>query len=217
MPVSSRMSESGAVLAAVKGKSLRDGLRPPLDRRSAQRPSKIRSGRGDVAGPIEQGDAAHNTLDSNRPIQVHRRIADVAERGSGRYLCGGERAFPGDHQQRRMTTICLCTGRRSGGRNDGNDGISQAVACFPQVRPPPQCATACQHLVDGADAPASVVASADARLVEMLGDRLDAHEGGGKVLGFLALAHAQNCTNHRHANTSALFRFSMLALRKPSK
>ena len=48
-----------------------------LDRRSAQRPSKIRSGRGDVAGPIEQGDAAHNTLDSNRPIQVPGREADA--------------------------------------------------------------------------------------------------------------------------------------------
>jgi hypothetical protein len=45
-----------------------------LDSRSAQRPGKIRSGRGDVAGPIEQGDAAHNTLDRNRPIQVQGSI-----------------------------------------------------------------------------------------------------------------------------------------------
>ena len=68
-----------------------------LDSRSAQRPGKIKSGRGDVAGPIEQGDAAHNTLDRNRPIQVQgrtppdrsasrtrrmRQIADVTTTGS---------------------------------------------------------------------------------------------------------------------------------------
>jgi hypothetical protein len=51
-----------------------------LDRRSAQRPNKIRSGRGDVAGPIEQGDAAHNTLDTNRPIQVQGSIAGLQRR-----------------------------------------------------------------------------------------------------------------------------------------
>ena len=47
-----------------------------LDRRSAQRPRKIRSGRGDVA-PVEQGDAPHNTLDSIRPIQVLTSNRDV--------------------------------------------------------------------------------------------------------------------------------------------
>jgi hypothetical protein len=47
---SPRSSEPDAVLTTVKGKSLRDGLRPPLTvaPRSALR--KIRSGRGDVAG-----------------------------------------------------------------------------------------------------------------------------------------------------------------------
>ena len=49
-----------------------------LDSHSAQRPSKIRSGRGDVAGPIEQGDA-HNTLDRNRPIQVPGSIPALVE------------------------------------------------------------------------------------------------------------------------------------------
>ena len=53
-----------------------------LDRRSAQRPNKIRSGRGDVAGPIEQGDAAHNTTDRNRPIQVQGRRAVVRRRAA---------------------------------------------------------------------------------------------------------------------------------------
>jgi hypothetical protein len=54
-----------------------------LDCRSAQRPSKIRSGRGDVAGPIEQGDAPHKTLDRNRPIQVHGRKAARQEQPCG--------------------------------------------------------------------------------------------------------------------------------------
>ncbi len=48
-----------------------------LDSHSAQRPSKIRSGRGDVAGPIEQGDAPHKTLDRNRPIHVLGRGAHL--------------------------------------------------------------------------------------------------------------------------------------------
>jgi hypothetical protein len=47
---SSRLSKSGAVLATVKGKSLRDGLRPPLTAAARSRRTKIRSGRRDVAG-----------------------------------------------------------------------------------------------------------------------------------------------------------------------
>jgi hypothetical protein len=65
-------------------------------RRSALRPSKIRWGRGDVAGPIEQEDAAHNTIDSNRPIQVHERIVTVGRGGNVRdsgYTRAGRKAW----------------------------------------------------------------------------------------------------------------------------
>jgi hypothetical protein len=44
-----RSRKSAAVLAAVKGKSLRDGLRPPLTAAARSSLAKIRSGRGDVA------------------------------------------------------------------------------------------------------------------------------------------------------------------------
>jgi hypothetical protein len=44
-----RSRKSAAVLAAVKGKSLRDGLRPPLTAAARSSLAKNRSGRGDVA------------------------------------------------------------------------------------------------------------------------------------------------------------------------
>jgi hypothetical protein len=44
-----RSRKSAAVLAAVKGKSLRDGLRPPLTAAPCSSLAKNRSGRGDVA------------------------------------------------------------------------------------------------------------------------------------------------------------------------
>jgi hypothetical protein len=70
------MSESGAVLAAVKGKSLRDGLRLPLT--AAPRSAPTKSGRDEeMSQAIKQGDAAHNTLHSNRPIQVPARLSDA--------------------------------------------------------------------------------------------------------------------------------------------
>src|SRR5262249_3789820 len=57
-------------LATIKGKSFRDGLRPPLTAAARQRPRKIRSGRGDGRRQIEQGDGIDSSLDTNRPIQV---------------------------------------------------------------------------------------------------------------------------------------------------
>src|SRR5215475_6183324 len=44
-----RSRKSAAVLAAVKGKTLRDGLRPPLTAAPRSSLAKTRSGRGDVA------------------------------------------------------------------------------------------------------------------------------------------------------------------------
>jgi hypothetical protein len=65
-----RSRKSAAVLAAVKGKSLRDGLRPPLT--AAARSSLAKTGRDEEMSqpgrtrrwPIT------NSLDTNRPIQV---------------------------------------------------------------------------------------------------------------------------------------------------
>jgi hypothetical protein len=47
---SPRLSQLGAVLTAVKGKSLRDGLRPPLTAAPRRALTEIGSGRGDAAG-----------------------------------------------------------------------------------------------------------------------------------------------------------------------
>ena len=58
------------MLAPVKGKSLRDGLRPPLTATARSVHSKIRSGRGDVASQSNKEMACHGSLDINRPIQV---------------------------------------------------------------------------------------------------------------------------------------------------
>src|SRR5262245_38771927 len=66
-------NKSAAVLATIKGKSFRDGLRPPLTAAARQRPRKIRSGRGDGRRQIEQGDGIDSSLDTNRPIQVPDR------------------------------------------------------------------------------------------------------------------------------------------------
>ena len=82
--MSPRPSKSGAVLAAVKGKSLRDGLRPPLTAAPRSAFAKIRSGRGDVAGQSNKEMPGNNSLDTNRPIQVQRRIARLQRVASGR-------------------------------------------------------------------------------------------------------------------------------------
>ena len=73
-----RLSKSVAVLATVKGKSLRDGLRPPLTATARSVRRKIRSGRGDVAGRSNKEMTSHDGLDTNRPIQVLWRNLSVA-------------------------------------------------------------------------------------------------------------------------------------------
>ena len=73
-----RSRKSAAVLAAVKGKSLRDGLRPPLT--AAARSSLAKTGRDEEMSqpgrtrrwPIT------NSLDTNRPIQVPWPKAEIA-------------------------------------------------------------------------------------------------------------------------------------------
>ena len=55
-----------------------------LDGHCAQRPQKIRSGRGDVAGRSNKEMLGHDGLDTNRLIQVLGRIARLAEVASGR-------------------------------------------------------------------------------------------------------------------------------------
>src|SRR5262245_63640514 len=70
-------NKSAAVLATIKGKSFRDGLRPPLTAAARQRPRKIRSGRGDGRRQIEQGDGIDSSLDTNRPIQVTDRATEA--------------------------------------------------------------------------------------------------------------------------------------------
>src|SRR4029077_18041294 len=72
-----RSRKSAAVLAAVKGKSLRDGLRPPLTAAARSSLAKNRSGRGDVAAGRTRRWPITKNLDTNRPIQVRWHKADV--------------------------------------------------------------------------------------------------------------------------------------------
>jgi len=65
-----RLRKLDAVLATVKGKSLRDGLRPPLTATARSVFRKIRSGQGDVAGQSNKEMNLYDSLDTNRPIQV---------------------------------------------------------------------------------------------------------------------------------------------------
>ena len=58
------------MLAPVKGKSLRDGLRPPLTATARSVRRKIRSGRGDVARQSNKEMPIYDSLDTNRLIQV---------------------------------------------------------------------------------------------------------------------------------------------------
>ena len=75
--MSSRVSESGAVLAAVKGKSLRDGLRPPLT--AAPRSAPTKSGR----------DEEMSQARSNKEMQLTTLLTGIAPYKS----MGGERAY----------------------------------------------------------------------------------------------------------------------------
>ena len=78
--MSSRLSKFGVVLAAVKGKSLRDGLRPPL---TAAPPSALeKSGRDEEMSPQSNKEMPLTTpLTAFRPIQVPLRAAAVRDAG----------------------------------------------------------------------------------------------------------------------------------------
>ncbi|MGA9268061.1 MAG: hypothetical protein WBV79_16660, partial [Rhodomicrobium sp.] len=65
------------MLAPVKGKSLRDGLWPPLTVTARSVRRKIRSGRGDVASQSNKEMTGHDSLDINRPIQVQGRTPSL--------------------------------------------------------------------------------------------------------------------------------------------
>ena len=75
-----RVRKLDAVLAPVKGKSLRDGLRPPLTATARSIRRKIRSGRGDVARQSNKEMPIYDSLDTNRLIQVPGRMFAVPER-----------------------------------------------------------------------------------------------------------------------------------------
>src|SRR5262245_14223365 len=69
-----RPTEPAAVLVTVKGKSLRDGLRPPLTVTARGGQSNPRSGRGDGPNRVEQGDESIEDLDLTAiaPYKVSR-------------------------------------------------------------------------------------------------------------------------------------------------
>ena len=67
------------MLAPIKGKSPRDGLRPPLTVTARSVRRKIRLGRGDAARQSNKEMTDHDGLDTNRPIQVLGRILAVLD------------------------------------------------------------------------------------------------------------------------------------------
>jgi hypothetical protein len=67
------------VLTPIKGKSLRDGLRPPLTVTGRSVRRKIRLGRGDTARQSNKEMTGHDGLDTNRPIQVLGSISPVRQ------------------------------------------------------------------------------------------------------------------------------------------
>jgi hypothetical protein len=71
------------MLAPVKGKSLCDGLWPPLTVTARSVRREIRSGRGDVASQSNKEMACHGSLDINRPIQAGLNEAAVGMRRYG--------------------------------------------------------------------------------------------------------------------------------------
>ncbi len=72
------------MLAPVKGKSLRDGLRPSLTVTARSIRRKIRSGRGDVVRQSNKEMTGHDDLDTNRPIQVQGSNSSVRQAIGGR-------------------------------------------------------------------------------------------------------------------------------------
>jgi hypothetical protein len=122
-----RSRKSAAVLAAVKGKSLRDGLRPPLT--AAARSSLAKTGRDEEMSqpgrtrrwPIT------NSLDTNRPIQVLWPQTAVEgcllfrrSRGMSRHLANGPRPPP-------LTRFGLGYSRTSAHNSDMYHSISPSL------------------------------------------------------------------------------------------
>src|SRR5215472_15275368 len=69
-------SKSAAVLATVKGKSLRDGLRPPLTAAARSGQRKLGWDEEMVAVRSNKEMVKNSSLDTNRPIQVTDRAGD---------------------------------------------------------------------------------------------------------------------------------------------
>jgi hypothetical protein len=90
---SARSRKSAAVLAAVNGKSLRDGLQPPLTAAARSGPAKNRSGRGDVAARPNKEMAHNESLDTNCPIQVLWPDADQPDEQLRGPVCEAERTY----------------------------------------------------------------------------------------------------------------------------
>lgn len=115
--MSSRMSESGAVLAAVKGKSLRDGLRPPLT--AAPRSAPAKSGRDEEMSQARSNKemqlttpltaiAPYKSIDVKRPLQIATWTSQLVK-GFGRRPAARRRSGPGQasetlHHRRPLVT-----------------------------------------------------------------------------------------------------------------
>src|SRR5262249_35527331 len=75
-----QFNKSAAVLATVKGKSLRDGLRPPLTAAARSGQRKLGWDEEMVAVRSNKEMVKNSSLDTNRPIQVTFGDEDVAVR-----------------------------------------------------------------------------------------------------------------------------------------
>src|SRR5262249_3091930 len=71
-----QFNKSAAVLATVKGKSLRDGLRPPLTAAARSGQRKLGWDEEMVAVRSNKEMVKNSSLDTNRPIQVQRDVME---------------------------------------------------------------------------------------------------------------------------------------------
>src|SRR6516162_7453622 len=72
-----QFNKSAAVLATVKGKSLRDGLRPPLTAAARSGQRKLGWDEEMVAVRSNKEMVKNSSLDTNRPIQVTDRAVEA--------------------------------------------------------------------------------------------------------------------------------------------
>ena len=72
-----QFNKSAAVLATVKGKSLRDGLRPPLTAAARSGQRKLGWDEEMVAVRSNKEMVKNSSLDTNRPIQVTDRAMET--------------------------------------------------------------------------------------------------------------------------------------------